>query len=209
MRDIASASIAAGDSAAATRARVKLAVAPSTSPATLDSLVRQDRAHLGPTAWDSATAVARDDMYARLMERSILRTVRGDPRLMSSDREEHSLSEIARGKPAVVIFWSRRCGAALDALPAIVVVAARLRDAGTPVLFIVDEPPSQEITDFLSARKWTLPVYHDVNGTTRSAFANFGTPVYYVLDSGGAIRFDHVDHEAELIAQVGAVRSLN
>ena len=70
---------------------------------------------------------------------------------------------------------------------------------------VFDEGPSEELTDFLAKREVTLSVYHDMNGSAKDAFTNFGTPQYFVLDTEGRIRFDQVDGVAELIAQVAAL----
>ncbi len=95
---------------------------------------------------------------------------------------------LTRGQPTALISWSRHCGAAI-------------------VLFVVDEAPSEDLKRYLATLEWTLPVYHDSRSSAMKAFNTFGTPAYYVIDRAGRIRFDEVGEEAELIAQVDAVRS--
>ena len=134
-----------------------------------------------------------------------MRQLRGVARLEGSDGKRYTLHDLLRHQPGAVIFWTRHCGAAIEALPRIVEVAGRLKAAGTPVVLVVDESPSSGVDAYLEEHHWTLPIYHDVKGSTTTAFANFGTPAYYVLDDAGRIRFNWVNGEAELIAQVEAV----
>lgn len=207
-RDVAAAYLAAGDSAGASAMHARLAVDPRTPSTSADSLARAGRARLGATRWDSATTAARREMHARLIELSLSRPMRGTPRLRDAAGRSYALRELTGGEPAVVIFWSRHCGAAISALPSIADAIVRLRRGGTPVVFVVvDEPPSRELAEYLAKQKVTWPVYHDDGGATRTAFANFGTPGYRVLDAAGRIRFDYVESAAELIARVGALQS--
>jgi thiol-disulfide isomerase/thioredoxin len=125
---------------------------------------------------------------------------------MSNDGRSVAFRDLTANRAAVVIFWSRHCGWALEALPAITSVAERLDRAGKRVVFVVDdETPSNDLKAFMRSKKWTLPIYYDSRGELKQAFANFGTPAYYVLDNSGRIRFDWADGEAELIAQLDAI----
>jgi hypothetical protein len=127
---------------------------------------------------------------------------------MDSAGQSRALRVLAAGRPSVVIFWSRLCGPALEALPAITHMAEGLRAAGGNILLVVtDEPPSTGLTRVLRDGGWSMPVYHDTRGEMAAAFANFGTPAYYVLDGLGRIRFDNADEAAELLSQWQVVTS--
>lgn len=205
-RQIADGHIAAGDTAGATAMRARLVVDPRTPSAEADALALEGRQVVGPAGWDSLTAEARSEMLARYRERSTVRALRTTPRLRTAEGRVVSLLDLTGRQPTVVIFWSRYCGGAIEALPAITEVADRLHRDGTPVVFVVgDEPLSDDLLAYLGKRGWTLPVYEDVDGLTKAAFANFGTPEYFVLDANGRIRFDRADGEAELVAQVWAI----
>ncbi|MFN8517775.1 MAG: hypothetical protein U0232_33975, partial [Thermomicrobiales bacterium] len=97
---------------------------------------------------------------------------------------------------------------ALEALPDIAAVTATLRAQGTPVLFVVDEAPSADLDNFLRGKNVNWTVYHDVNSSAATAFRNFGTPMYYVVDAGGRIWFDEVERVPDIIGQVDAVKSM-
>jgi thiol-disulfide isomerase/thioredoxin len=145
-------------------------------------------------------------MHERLLERSKTRSLRGPARLTTAAGKVVELSSVTRGKPAVVIFWSRNCGGAIEELPAITAAAERLHRSGTPVVLVVDETPTSDVAAYLTRRQWPLPIYHDVDGNVATAFANFGTPMYYVLDSAGRIRFDYAEDPMLLLAQVGSLK---
>ena len=205
-RTLAGAFAAAGDSAAAERIRVRLAVDPRTPVDTAAVFRAAGRTRLGGAAWDSLANLARRDMYDRLLTRAIVRAVPGTPTVMRDDGSSVAFRDLTANRPAVVIFWSRHCAWALEALPAITSVAERLDRTGKRVVFVVDdETPSNDLRAFMHSKKWTLPIYYDGRGELKQAFANFGTPAYYVLDSSGRIRFDWADGEAELIAQLDAI----
>lgn len=206
-RDLVGAYLAAGDTSRAEAIRIRLAVDPRTHADTAAAIEAAGRARLGAAGWDSVVGAARREMHERLLERSKLRALRGAPRLADESSRMHALRDLTGGRPAVIIFWSRNCGAALEALPAITKVAERLHAAGTPVILVIDEPPAPELAALLAERKWILPAYYDTRAEMATAFANFGTPTYYVLDAAGRIRFDRVDGEAELIAQVEALNA--
>lgn len=137
----------------------------------------------------------------------MVRSLAGPARLRDSSGKVAELKQLSAGKPTVVVFWSRDCGAAIEALPALAKTIPRLRQGGTPVVFVVDEGPSAALTSYLKASRVSWPVYHDVDGTARRAFGNFGTPEYYVLDALGRIRFDYADGELELLSMVDALRA--
>jgi hypothetical protein len=205
-RTVAAAYLTAGDTASAMSARARIAADPRTTSGTVDSLGATGRKYFGSARWDSAVAVARSEMHQRLLERSEARSLRGKARVTAADGRVVDLSALTLNKPAVVIFWSRHCGAAIDALPAIARAANRLHENGTPVLLVVDDAVKSDVGAYLVSKNWKLPVYHDTEGNVANAFANFGTPLYYVLDGAGRIRFDSVEHPLQLVAQVEALQ---
>ena len=197
---------AAGDSMGVETMLARAVVDPRTP---IDSVTAFNAAGRAATKdrWNSLVTDARREMHAQLLSRSIVRPLRGSPSLDDADGHGHTLRSLAAGKPTAVIFWSRHCGFAIQALPDIADVAERMTRTGNTVLFVVDEPPSAEIKKYLAARHWKLPIYHDTRSEMLNAFASFGTPAYYVIDDAGRIRFDEVDGVGELIAQVEALRS--
>ncbi|MEP6730456.1 MAG: redoxin domain-containing protein [bacterium] len=197
--------VAAGDTAKAQAMRIRMAIDPRTDTAA--AIVAAERERLGTQRWDSLSTAARSDMYSLILARAAVRPLHGAPSMVTADGTSHALRDLTAGAPTAVIFWSRNCGFALEALPAIERVAARMTKEGKRLLLVVDEAPSAEVRTFLADKKWTLPIYYDARGEMSAAFTNFGTPAYYVLDGAGRIRFDHVSEAAELIAQMDALSS--
>jgi thiol-disulfide isomerase/thioredoxin len=195
---------AAGDSEGVQTMRARAVVDPRTPSDSVASFVAAGRTRSG---WETLVSNARREMHERLLDRAIVRPLRGSPSLDNAAGQKHTLRSLTDGKPTAVIFWSRHCGYAIEALPTIAKVAERMTREGNRVLFVVDEPPSADIKKYLVSRHWSLPVYHDTRSEMLSAFASFGTPAYYVLDEAGRIRFNEVNEEAELIAQVEALRA--
>jgi hypothetical protein len=205
-RDVAAAYVSAGDSAAAARTGAQIVVDPRTTKATADSISHDGRRRLGDRQWADAVASARVDMTRRVLAQSMPRLLRGEARVTDAAGVMRTVKSLAGRRPAVIIFWSRFCGFALEAVPEINDVAKRLSEAGTPVILVVDEPRSAALDLVVTERGLNVPVHYDVDGSFRRAFSAFGTPAYYVLDSNGRLRFRYVDEVAELLVQVTALR---
>lgn len=205
--DLAAAYRLAGDAEAADRMGARLVVDPRTTAARSDSLQVEGRRRLGAVAWNAALDSARREMHERLLERSIVRSVRTDVALHTRDGQAVSVRSLTGGRPSVVIFWSRQCGPALEAVPEIASLMTRLTATGTPVLFVVSESPSVALDGALAALRVTWPVYFDSRGLLADAMNNFGTPAYHVLDGAGRVRFTFAAEVPDIIAQVEAVKS--
>lgn len=207
-REIASALAMAGDTIGAARQRARLAVDPNTSTGEVDSLHATGRRVLGAVQWQDALRESRALMRRTLLTNATPRAPGAGALLQQGGGGTATVTALLNGAPGAVIFWSRHCGFALEALPEITAAIAKLREDGTRVLFVVDEPPSPDLDAFLRDKQVDWPVYHDVKGSTAAAFRNFGTPTYYVVDGRGRIWFDEVERVPDLIAQVDAVKSM-
>ena len=190
-REAADARLAAGDTSGAVELWARMAVDPGASPALQDSLRSRMGLRAGTEHWRALTAAARGVMRREVLADATTKTVRGTVRLLDGAGKEHSLAELAGGEPTLVIFWSRFCGYALDAVPEIERVAKRLHSRGVRVVTITPEKPSADLRAAIVARGLTLPVYHDTRGDATRAFASSGTPQYFVLDETGRIRFEY------------------
>jgi hypothetical protein len=206
-REIRGAALAAGDTATAVQVSAKLAVDPRTASGVSDTLSSFSRLMVGDGRWNSMLVGARGEMHASYLARAVSRPVRGTPRIAAADGRAVRVRDLIARQPTVFIFWSRNCGAAMEALPEIVAIGERLKREGANVIFLADEPPSAEAQRYLADRKLSIPTYYDRDGEAKTAFANFGTPRYYVVDGAGQIRFEQVSALPELLTQVAALRS--
>lgn len=205
-QDVAAGRMKAGDTEGALAIHAKIAADPRTPAAQRDSLAKLAVPAFGPTAWTGMVAEARQLMIQTTMAASEIRLVPGEPRLTDGAGQPVRLRELIANKPALVVFWSRFCGPALEALPRIDSVAAVLRLEGATAFLVVDEPPSPALTAFLKEHKVSTPVFYDTRREASNAFRNFGTPAYYVLDRASRLRFTWASTEDELLVQVAAVR---
>lgn len=206
LQQVAAARMATGDTVSALFLHAKIAADPRTSAVRRDSMAALGRRILGASVWADSVVGAGLFMGKTLLTASRLRFVTGEPEVLDNAGQTMKLRDLTANKPALVVFWSRFCGPALEALPRIDSVATVLRSQGVPAFLVVDEPPSAELTAFLKKHKVASPVYHDKRREAANAFRNFGTPAYYVLDPAGRIRFTWASTEDELLVQIAAVR---
>jgi hypothetical protein len=204
-RDMARTYAQAGDSVGAVAMYARLVVDGRTSATQRDSLSRIGERTLGATAWTSQVTEARRDMHSRLLERSVARSVSPTARVTTRDGQSHALADLTKSQTALVIFWSRHCGAALDAVPDIATLVKRLDREGTPVVFVVDEAPSAELDRVLATRGVTWTVHYDPRASLADAMRNFGTPSYYVVDRRSRIRFSTVEQLGDIHSRLEAV----
>jgi len=207
LKRVAAQRLEAGDTAGWLQVEAKISVDPRTSQVQMDSVARLAASRLGTANWSDARATAEREMVRETMSRSILRTIRGDPTAMTGTGQKVSLKESTAGKPSVIVYWSRHCGPALEALPAIDSVGRVLRSQGVPVYLVVDEAPSAETERFFREHKIHIPVLYDSRKEINVALRNFGTPAYYVLDRGGRVRFNYAQEVNDILLQIRAIQS--
>ena len=205
-RKAANARLTVGDTVGAVDVWSKVAVDPGTREAFADTVRMKAGRHFVPSHWAALLKTAEEEMRARVLEGSTSRAIRGTVRVTDREGMTHHLSELTNGTPAVVVFWSRFCGPALEALPAIVRLSDRLRSEGLPLVLITEEAPSPDFESFIAERGANLSIYHDTRKEAALAFNKWGTPQYFVLDPTGRIRF--VQHSVGPVPrQVAVLRS--
>ncbi|MFN2602680.1 MAG: TlpA disulfide reductase family protein [Gemmatimonadaceae bacterium] len=205
LRRVASQQMMLGDTSGALAVEAKISVDPRTSRAHVDSISRLAVARLGPNPWADARANAQKQMVREVMNDAQQRNIPGDPTVVNTAREVQHLKSLTAGHPSVVVYWSRHCGAALEALPTIDSVGQSLHRRGIAAYLIADEPPSAETAKFFREHMIKMPILYDSRMEVSSALRNFGTPAYYVLDEQGRIRFDQVDEVNDLLLQVAVI----
>lgn len=202
-----SASLAAGDTAAALMYAARLAADPRSDTAATAEATRLALRTMSADSWRQARADAQREFTTRMLAGSDIKPRRGRSRVKDLSGATHDLATLAGGQVTVVAIWSRYCGPAVDALPKLGAVAERLAASGVRVVGVVEERvPSPELRAFLEARKVTMPTYLDAFSEVSGAFNSWGTPAYYVLDEAGRIRFAATSDADELLARAEAVR---
>jgi hypothetical protein len=202
---IAQGRLVAGDTAGALDMDARVAVDPRTDSTYVTSVQPLVNA-LGEPEWHARLDTARSEFARRMLAEGVDRALPGPVHLTDATGRHYDLGHLTGGHVSVVVFSSRFCGGAVQALPATDTLAARLAGEGVNVFGIVEEKPSPEFASFLREKGVRMPMYHDVNGEASRAFNNWGTPGYYVLDARGKLRFDEADSPDEVLAQVEALR---
>jgi len=191
-----------GDSGRAAALAAMVAVDPQSPAALIDSLRLTYAATDSEDAWDRRLRTAREAMRARTLAEA-----QGSDAVDLSTRslpvEDTTGAPVLlrfRGSDSttVVVFWSRHCGPALEALPQVVRLAPVLRAHGIRLVTFVEEEASADFRQFLATQGAAMPVYHDVRREASRAFAQSGTPYYYVVDPSGRVRFPYTTLEALL-----------
>lgn len=208
MRTIRTASFAAGDSATGWEMTARIVAEPTTDPAERATINASAIKAIGAERWSALTTEGVHQFAKRMLENSKMQSLAGTPRVKDSDGVEHTLRSLGGNKVTVVAFWSRHCGWALEDIQPLMSVAKRLEAAGAQLIVVMEDEanPSADLTAFLADRKMTVPVYFDVAHSTSKAFNNWGTPIYYVLDGGGRVRFSGVNSAMSAMVRAEAVR---
>jgi thiol-disulfide isomerase/thioredoxin len=207
LRAVQRASMAAGDTARALTMAARVAVDPRTPRAFTDSVQLLAHRVLGAAAWRSELDSARAEFVGRMLADARARSLSGEPRVRDMDGRTHSLRELMKGRVTVVAFWSRFCGPAIEDLPRLNAVAARLEREGVRVVSIIDEPAASDaLKTFLREHRVTVPTQLDAWHESSRAFNQWATPSYYVLDSDGRVRFAVTNSADEALARAEALR---
>jgi hypothetical protein len=204
---VASQRFAFGDTVGALAIEARIVADPRTSPQHVDSISRLAAKRLGQGRWSAAYANAQGEMVREVMNRALLRTMVGDPSVVNAAGEVRQLKVLTAGRPSVVVYWSRHCGPALEALRAIDSVGRVLRGQGIGAYLVVDESLSPEALKFFDDHRVGMPVLYDSKREVSASLRNFGTPAFYVLDEQGRIRFDEVNEVNDVLLQVAAIRA--
>jgi thiol-disulfide isomerase/thioredoxin len=203
-RAIADTKLAIGDTAGALPVLARVAADPTTARAFEDSVRSRVGAEFDAARWDSLVAAGRQEMRADVWAQSVDQPLRGSVRLTDGQGRKNEWSYDHDGV-TFVAFWSRHCPPSLMQLGQLQEISTRLRAQGVRVTTITAEPPSPELTEFLSGKGYTFPVLHDLDQDAERAFDNRATPRYLVLDAEGRIRFASYSLQ-DVLRQVAVLR---
>lgn len=195
-----------GDRASAVPIMAQLAVDPGTRAGAVDSLSALARTVAPESLWTRLLVESRGRMRSHFLGAATMKTLPATVSL-SDARGETTLSAIAGGRPAVVVFWSEHCGPSRGQMLTADSLSRELAAQGAVLIPITEDPlSSPEVTAFLKEAKVTIPVYSDRSGVARRALGQWATPEFFVLDATGALRFPSSRMEL-LPAQVAALRT--
>lgn len=180
----------AGAPERARRLEARLAVDPGTADSTRSVIADRAIGETSASAWQALLADARADMRAQVLATSAPRRLPSIS-LMDAAGNRTTLQEATGKKAAIVVVWSANCGWAIDDLPQLAAFGERMRAQGVPVVVVAPHALDARARKLLDDAGVRVPAYHDDRGELVKAFRNFATPVYYVLDAEGRLRFSH------------------
>ncbi|WP_298206813.1 TlpA disulfide reductase family protein [Gemmatimonas sp.] len=188
-RRLAEAHTALRDSVGAAHAWAHEIVDPRTTATVHDSLNRVGLRLLGASGWATSTSAAERALRTHLDARALRRVV-GEAEVTALDGRRAALSDMAKGRGLVVVFWSPLCGPAVEAVPEIESLRRQLARRGVPLVVIAEQSAvTPELTKVMTEQRLEAPVYLDVGGGAAARFNNWGTPTLYLLDTDGRVMF--------------------
>lgn len=195
-RTLAEMQFAIGDTAAALQSMARIASDPFSPSSVVDSARRRGGRHFEPATWETLVDAGSVEMAQRILSRSVPRSLRAEVHLQDRQGRFRTLEELRGRDATVVLFWSRWCGPAVEAIPDIEWLHGWLQERGVPLVTVVDEVWSDDLDRFIAGREISFPIYHDYEGEAKTAFNKFSTPEYYVLDRSGKIAVAESGNEA-------------
>jgi hypothetical protein len=194
MRSAVAAHLGLGDTLTALRLLAGVSVDPVTPDSTL-SWIEGMVSNVPRATWQQWKDSAATRMRREVLSEGTNKSIREEVGLRASDGTKTTLAHLRLDRKAVVVFWSAHCGPALEAIPQIERLIARLSSSRTPVIVVTQDSLTTDDLTLLRSKGGSFSVYQDVGHDAQRAFSNFGTPAAYVLDAAGRIRFTWVDLE--------------
>ena len=112
--------------------------------------------------------------------------------------KEIKLSDYAGKKVVLLNFWGIRCGACLEEMPYLEVIAKAYADKPLAVLGVdTDGVDAKTIVETLAELKVSVsyPLLTDEEFKVTDAYTNFLVPLTIVIDKGGIVRYIHTGFE--------------
>jgi len=205
-RSIASAALAVGDTADATRMLALVAADPVTAAPFADSARAMLGRNVTDAQWARSLSEGTTTMQSRVLALSTHQPMRSDRvRLLTPSGEKRTFAQLADGHVTVVAFGAdlQRTGSPVD-LHEMQRLSATLAEDGARLVVIALHPRTQGMPEAIRQRRLSIDVYFDEYHEADRAFNAYGFPIYCVVDARGTIRFSYSDVN-QLRAQVRAL----
>lgn len=95
----------------------------------------------------------------------------------------------AKGKVVVLDFWATWCGPCVKSLPGLIEAMAEFPSGEVMFVAVNQGESKDQVTKFLSARGWEMPVAFDADQKVAKKFSVEGIPHTVVIDRDGKIAF--------------------
>jgi peroxiredoxin len=109
------------------------------------------------------------------------------------------------GKVVVLDFWATWCGPCRASLPHLNELYNELKDKGVAVYAIDQQEDKQDVLDFVTETKLTLPVLLDAEGKVGAQYGVEGIPQTVVIGRDGKVKKVYVGFGDELVPELRRV----
>ena len=107
-----------------------------------------------------------------------------DQQLQTIDGETVTLAALSEQRPLLIYFWASWCGICRYTTPAV----AEMADEDANVLSVaLRSGEAQNITDYLQAKGYSLPVVNDKTGALSSSWQVGVTPTLVIINKGQVV----------------------
>lgn len=208
-RDVARQLTTLGDATDELRLLARVAADPSSSAAVTDSITRLAATRVSPEAWRAMADSARTLLRTEMLADAVSLPIKDHVRLQSLDGHKTELAGVTKGRVTVVSFWSRTCGFSVQQFPMLTALARQLDDRGIALVPVFNEKPSPDMRKYVEGAHVSVPVFSDTWGEATRTFHDFGTPIFFVVDQAGRVRYrysslDKVLTQAVVVQQEAA-----
>ena len=204
-RDVAQQLRTLGDTIGELRLLARIVADPSSAAPANDSIAKVAATRVPPAVWramvDSARGVLRADMLADAVSLPLKDRVR----LQTLDGRKIDLTSVAKGRVTVVSFWSRTCGFSVQQFPMLSALARQLDERGIALVPVFNEKPSPDMRKYIEGTHVSVAVFSDTWGEATRTFHDFGTPIFFVVDAAGLVRYRYTSLQ-KVLTQAVAVQ---
>ena len=204
-RDVAQQLRAIGDTRNESRLLARIAADPSSSAAASDSIRTVTVTSISPDAWRAMVDSARVLLHTQLMADAVSLPIKGRVRLQSLDGHKTDLASVGKGRVTVVSFWSRTCGFSVQQFPMLTALSRQLDERGIALVPVFNEKPSADMRKYIDGTHVSVPVFSDTWGEATRTFHDFGTPIFFVVDQAGRVRYRYTSL-AKVLTQAVAIQ---
>jgi thiol-disulfide isomerase/thioredoxin len=204
-RDVAQELRMLGDTLGEIRLLARIVADPSSAAATTDSIARIAATRVAPEAWRAMVDSARALLRTELLADAVSLPIKGRVRLQTLDGHKTDLTRLAQGRVTVVSFWSRTCPASVQQFPMLTALARQLDERGIGLVPVFNEKPSPEMRKYVEGTHVSVPVFSDTWGEATRTLHDFGTPIFFVVDPAGRVRYRYTSL-AKVLAQAVVVK---
>jgi thiol-disulfide isomerase/thioredoxin len=204
-RDVAQQLRMIGDTVGEIRLLARIVADPSTGAAALDSISRVAATRVPPEAWRAMVDSARMLLRTQLLADAVSLPIKGRVRLQALDGHKTDLTSLGHGRVTVVSFWSRTCGFSVQQFPMLTALARQLDEHGIALVPVFNEKPSPDMRKYVAGTHVSVPVFSDTWGEATRTFHDFGTPIFFVVDQAGRVRYRYTSL-AKVLTQAVAIQ---